>query len=150
MYSKQEASQVKKKFWTTFGQYMKPIASANGDTTNWVNYKTGVSGIYFRMDAGKKTAAVGIELNHTNDELRQEQYEKLVQLKTVLEESTGEVWDWSPLYTDEEGRSISRISTTLEAVNIFNESDWPKIISFLKPRILALDAFWVFAKDLFI
>lgn len=150
MYSKQEASQVKKKFWTTFGQYMKPIASANGDTTNWVNYKTGINGIYFRMDADKQSAAIGIELNHTNEELRQEQYEKFVQLKTVLEESTGEIWEWERVYTDEDGRSISRISNTLKGVNIFNESDWPLIISFLKPRILALDEFWVFAKDLFI
>jgi hypothetical protein len=32
-------------------------------------------------------------------------------------------------------------------VNIFHEADWPAIISFLKPRIMALDEFWEIAKN---
>ena len=30
MFSKQEASQLRKEFWTAFGQYMKPVLSADG------------------------------------------------------------------------------------------------------------------------
>jgi hypothetical protein len=150
MYSKQEASFLRRKFWTTFGQYMKPVTGADGSTINWLNYKTGIGDIYFRMDADTKRASVGIEVRHTDGALRREQYEKLLQLKTVLEETTGEIWNWSPVHADEDGRLISRISVSLEGVNIFNENDWPSIISFLKPRITALDEFWLFAKDLFL
>ncbi|MFA6248901.1 MAG: DUF4268 domain-containing protein, partial [Mucilaginibacter sp.] len=49
MYSKDQASQLKQAFWTAFGQYMGPVLSAEGLRTNWINYKTGVKHIYFRM-----------------------------------------------------------------------------------------------------
>jgi len=35
----------------------------------------------------------------------------------------------------------------LKEVNIFDTNAWPAIISFLKPRIIALDKFWSLVKD---
>ena len=49
MYSKAEATQLRQAFWTAFGQYMAPVPSAEGETTNWINYKTGFKHLYFRM-----------------------------------------------------------------------------------------------------
>lgn len=149
MYSKQEASAIRKKFWTTFGQYMKPIAGTDGSTTNWLNYKTGIRHIYFRMDAAKSIASVSIELTNADEERRKNYFEKLKQFKALLEDSTGEEWSWEMNYTDEDGNSISRVFISLTGINIFNEADWPTIISFLKPRIIALDEFWFTAKDFF-
>jgi len=37
----------------------------------------------------------------------------------------------------------------LPDVNIFKQEDWPKLISFFKPRIIALDEFWSDAQDSF-
>jgi hypothetical protein len=34
----------------------------------------------------------------------------------------------------------------MEGVSIFNKEDWPKLISFFKPRIVALDEFWNMVK----
>jgi len=42
---------------------------------------------------------------------------------------------------------VSTIRTTLPGVNIFKTDDWPRIISFFKPRIIALDAFWDLVRD---
>ena len=41
MYTKQEAAQLRKEFWTAFGQYMKPVPTEDGEKVNWINYKTG-------------------------------------------------------------------------------------------------------------
>ncbi|RYY59583.1 MAG: DUF4268 domain-containing protein [Chitinophagaceae bacterium] len=150
MYTREEASQVRKNFWTSFGQYMKPVKGAAGDTVNWLNYKTGVKHLYFRMDAGKRDAAVSIEISHPDSHLRAAMYQQLMSLKGLLEENTGEDWSWQADVYDEDGRLISRITTALENVNIFSSSDWPAIISFFKPRIIALDAFWSVARDLFV
>ncbi len=49
--------------------------------------------------------------------------------------------------TDEDGKQVSRISSQLNMVNVFDMNDWPAIISFLKPRMLALDTFWNMVKD---
>jgi hypothetical protein len=147
MYTKQQASLIRKKFWTSFGQYMRPLPGAGGESVNWLNYKTGIRHLYFRMDADNKQASVSIELKHPDTLLRQHYFQQLQQVKKILEQSTGEQWLWDAEQTDEDGNSISRIGIGLKNVNIFQESDWPAIISFLKPRIMALDEFWEQVKD---
>lgn len=148
MYSKQEASRIKTAFWTSFGQYMKPIPSAWKEKVNWLNYKTGVKDIYFRLHADNKHASIGMELTHTDEIIRQFAFEKMQQLKPMLEEVIGEAWDWHEVKFDEHGKAISVICMTLEGVNVMRQEDWPALISFFKPRLLALDAFWADAKDI--
>ena len=142
MYSRQEASQLRQEFWTVFGQYMTPILSAEGEKVNWVNYKTGEKNILFRMNADNKKAAVAIELNHKDDGIRQLYFEQFAQFINLLRESTGEEWSWQLNATDENGRPVARIGTEQQGVSIFKKEDWPALISFFKPRIIALDAFW--------
>lgn len=66
MYKKDEASQLRQAFWTAFGQYMAPIPSVEGEKINWVNYKTGVKNVYFRMFADSKKARISIEITHSD------------------------------------------------------------------------------------
>ena len=147
MYSRQEASLTRKKFWTSFGMYMKPIASASGEIVNWLNYKTGIKNIFFRMDFDKNHASIAIELSQPDKLIQQYYYEQLIELKNMLGQTTGEEWDWQMHHQNEDGSIVSRMHKTIAGVNIFNENDWPIVISFLKPRIIALDEFWYTAKD---
>jgi hypothetical protein len=142
MYSRQEAAQLKKEFWTAFGQYMTPMLSAEGEKVPWVNYKTGEKNIFFRLHADNKKAVVAIELTHTDAGVQQLYFEQFLQFKKVLETATSEEWTWHLHTTDEYGKTISRIYTELQDVSIFRKQDWPRLISFFKPRIIALDAFW--------
>lgn len=147
MYSRQEASVLRKNFWTSFGQYMRPVQGAGGEQVNWLNYKTGIRNMYFRMDADQHSASIAIELRHPDTSQQQEYFKQLEQVKNVLEEETGEKWQWQLHGKDEDGNLVSRIGTSISSVNIFNTSDWPAIISFLKPRMIALDRFWNIARD---
>lgn len=147
MYSKEQASKIRQKFWTSFGQYMKPVPGASGEKINWLNYKTGVRNIFFRLDADEKKAIVAIEIRHSDAAERAHYYQQFLALKKLLENSSNQEWQWQTVVDDENGHSISRISQTLDAVNILNEANWPTIISFLKPRIMWLDAFWEIVKD---
>jgi Domain of unknown function (DUF4268) len=126
---------------------MRPVPGANGEAVNWINYRTGIKGIYFRMDAGKNTARIGIELDLRDDELKERYYKQLELVRNLLEDETGEQWEWEKHLQHEQDRPISRISKTLEGINIFNEADWPGIISFFKPRIMAMDRFWEEVRD---
>ena len=76
MYSKEEASKIRQQFWITFGKYMKPIPSAEGLPINWINYKTGVKHLFFKMDADQKLASIAIEMTHAEDSTRGIFYEK--------------------------------------------------------------------------
>ncbi len=126
---------------------MRPVSGAGGDAVNWLNYKTGIRHIYFRMDAGTNSASVAIELRHPDTAMQKTYFEQLQQLKTILGQTTGEEWNWELHGQNEYGNRISRVSQELNGVNIFKEADWPAIISFLKPRIIALDKFWMMVKD---
>jgi Domain of unknown function (DUF4268) len=142
MYPKQQASQIRQEFWTAFGRYMNPVVSADGEKVNWVNYKTGEKYIYFRMDAGNRSASIAIELTHPDRSIQQLYYEHFLQLKHVLEKELGEQWTWKLHVTDEKGKAVSCIYTELHDVSIFRREDWPALISFFKERIIALDSFW--------
>jgi len=146
MYTREQASKLRQAFWTTFGQYMAPVTSAEGITTNWINYKTGLKGVFFRMQADKKKASIAIELTQPDPEIQQMFFEQFTALKELLHSSVGEEWEWDLHTYDENGKLISRIYTELSGVSVFNQNDWPTLISFFKPRMIALDEFWNDAK----
>ena len=146
MYSKDQTSKLKTQFWTNFGQYLKPVPSASGLPVNWINYKTGIRHIHFKMDADNTKAVIAIEISHPQDAKRLHYHNQFLSLKKLLASTTEFNWQWNEaLQTDH--KTISSISQQLDGVNILDQSDWPAIISFLKPRIIALDAFWEMVKD---
>jgi len=149
LYSKDEASQLKQEFWTTFGQYISPQLSAEGLRVNWVNYKTGIKYVYFRMEAIKKSASIAIEITHPDAGIQELFFEQFLELKTVLHSALEEDWEWQLHHINEEGKITSRIIRHLYGASIFNKNDWPTLISFFKPRIIALDEFWSDAKYAF-
>lgn len=142
MYSRQEASQLRKDFWTAFGQYMTPVLSAEGEKVAWVNYKTGEKGIFFRLQADNKKAVVAIELTHADAGLQQLYFEQFEQLKKIFNATTGGGWTWELHGTDEYGKTVSKIYKERSPVSIFKKEDWPQLISFFKTEIVALDEFW--------
>lgn len=149
MFTKEEASALKKEFWTGLAEQLDKIRSASGKRINWVNYKTGSRDIYFRMSADKKKAVISIDLGHEDIGIQELFYEQFLEFKNYLHNILGEEWDWQLHTYDDIGRTVSRISKTLEGVNVFNKKDWGKLYDFLKPRIIALDEFWFDAKDNF-
>ena len=142
VYSKAEASQLRQAFWTTFGQYMAPVLSAEGVPTNWINYKTGLKGVRFALHADNRRARIGIELTQADAGVRELFFEQLVELKTLLREEIGEDWRWELHGRNEHDQPVACIYRELVPANVFSRDDWPALISFFKPRLIALDAFW--------
>jgi hypothetical protein len=150
MYTKQEVSKLKQAFWTSFGKYMKPILSADGEIISWSNYKTGISGISFKMDADNRNASIAIIISPADLTLHKAFYDQFLLHKGMLAASLGEDdWQWEAETADEYGRDISKISKQLDNISVLRAEDWPDIISFFKPRIMALDEFWSMAKYAF-
>lgn len=149
MYSKEEASKLRQQFWITFGKYMKPIPSAEGLPINWVNYKTGVKHVFFRMNAEQKQTTIAIDITHADMVSRHLFFEQFKAFQILFSDAVNEQWQWELNAVNEYGIALSQISKTLNDVSIFNQQDWPTIISFLKPRIIALDQFWTDVKLVF-
>jgi hypothetical protein len=123
------------------------VPSAWHEKVNWMNYKTGIKDIYFRMHADNRLATIGIELTHGDSLIRQIFYDHFVAMKRMLHKALGEEWNWINNVLDEHGKPISLIQTQRVGVNIMDEKHWPEMISFFKLRLIALDAFWGDVRD---
>ncbi len=147
MYSKQEASIIRQRFWTALGKYLAPIPFANGEKQNWINYKTGVKNIFFKTDADNKKAGVRIEIALANEVQREKKFELLLNL--IKQSGTNlKHWQTEKKSYNEQGKPVALIYNELSPVNIYNEEDWPEMIAFFKEKIIAFDAFWANHKDI--
>ncbi len=148
MYNRNEMSKVRQYFWTSFGRYMLPVQPAGDEKVNWINYKTGVKEISFKMSAERDAAGLSIQI--TGDKLQREKhYKRMLQFKQVFESSVQGKWIWLKEKPDENGRIMAVIETILPGVNVYDKNDWPAIISFLKSMITELDKFWTSVEDFF-
>ncbi|NSL87008.1 DUF4268 domain-containing protein [Chitinophaga sp. Mgbs1] len=150
MYSKEEVSKQKQAFWTAFGRYMKPVLSADGEIISWSNYKTGIPGIFFKLDADNRQAVVTILITQSNPQLHTTFYELFRTQQKMLEAALGEHdWEWEQDITADNGSTVSRISRQIDGVSVLRTEDWPVLISFFKERMIALDEYWSTAKYAF-
>jgi hypothetical protein len=145
MFTREESSRIHHEFWTTFGRYMSPVPSAEGLKINWINYHTRIKDLYFRMHADSKSAMISISMEHRNPEIQKLYFNRFKEFKTLLHESLGEPWKWK-LHATVDDKVVSRIYKQIDNVSVLNKNDWPELISFFKPRMIALDAFWADAK----
>lgn len=145
MFTREETSRMKEEFWTTFGRYMSPVPSADGVKINWVNYHTTVKDVYFRMDAQPRLASICISIESRDLATQALVFRQFEEFKTLLHTTVDEEWQWQ-LHVAGAGKITSRICKSILGVSVLNKDHWPVLISFFKPRIIALDSFWVDAK----
>ena len=146
MFKRDEASLLREEFWTAFGKYMSPVPSAEGLKINWINYRTTIKDVYFRMDANQKAATISITIEHKDAGIRELYFQQFEEFKTLLHTTLEEEWQWLLHAHITEDKVISRIYKEITGVSVFNKDQWPELISFFKPRIIALDRFWENAK----
>jgi hypothetical protein len=149
MFTKASASLTRSRFFTVFGQYMAPIPSASGHKVNWLNYNTGVKPVFFRLETPNKGAEIGFLVQHPNEHLRFDLYNRFLDFQPHFEASIGHDWIWARQFSSGDGQIVSRIYDRMETLSILNEQHWPDLIAFFKPRLLAMDAFWWLVKDQF-
>jgi len=98
------------------------------------------------MQADNRSAYIAIEMAYPDAGIQELQFEQFIELKTMLHTYLNEEWEWQLHTLDEHHKTISRIIRILPSTSIFNRNDWPALISFFKPRIIALDEFWSVAQ----
>lgn len=94
------------------------------------------------MHADNKQASIGISIEHNDSAMRELYFDQMLELKSLLHEALSEEWEWYRHKTDPNGRVVASVFKAVTGVSVFERDDWPQLISFFKPRIIALDAFW--------
>lgn len=143
MYSKAENQRLKQEFWIAFAEkYPK----------KWVLYDTKIKDFSFKFWADNKKAQVLIDIEHRNDTLRWQYFEKLEALKNILEEEFIKDLVYERNFTLENGKTISRIWVEKSGLSVSNRSHWEAIFDFFFEKMQALELFYLeydeFIKDI--
>ncbi|MHA4847605.1 DUF4268 domain-containing protein [Flavitalea antarctica] len=141
---------IKDEFWVTFGKYMALHHSVTGEKVNWINYKTGVKQVRFRLEADEKSAGIYIEFSNADLDLQIKLFNQLVNVDMpLLTQYTDAGWQSELHRQMADGRIVSRVLQEHYGVNVYFKSDWPAIISFLKSKLTGIDRFWAEQKDIY-
>jgi hypothetical protein len=142
MYSREFKKSNRVLFYTSFGKYMSKNKSLYDNKNKWLNYSTHVKPIYVRLNTSSKIAAVNIDIQHKDVEIRNLFYAQFIELKIPFESILGNNWDWNISAVNESNVSCSRISIQIHDVSIFDKGSWPKIFEFFKINLMNFDQFW--------
>ena len=150
MFSKEESAQLRKDFWTAYGVFMRKHTPTADHKIKWLNYRTGIKDIYFRLEADKKRARICIDLQHRDEGIRELYFEQFQELKKMLELTTDEVWQWEKeYYRADTDITISRIYLEKEGINCYVKGDWSEFFHFFQRYQVPFDAFWGDFKGVF-
>lgn len=129
MFSKVEATVLKKEFWTVFGKSFP---------RKWLLYDTKIKDFSFKFFADNKSAAVFWDLEMTDEALREAYWEKLESLSDIIQEAVPEAV-FAPQTVLENGKIIHRIKVEKSGVSIFNKATWRDIFEFFVEKMTALE-----------
>ena len=143
MYSKEYKSEIKKLFYTSFGKYMSKNKSINDTKIKWLNYKTDIKDLYFKIDCNENYTKILIDIQHNDDEIRNLFFAQFLELEKLFIKTMGEKWIWESEYLNFYGQKSSQISKTLRKVNIYDKKTWVSSFKFLEKRFIKIDEFWL-------
>ena len=147
MYSKEEAKSLRMEFWERFRNYSSIRRRQKGKPEKWTMEQTGIKALSLRFSIDRKSAMVGIDLDTSNMDKRVELYDKLESLKTLLEKAMKQELIWEVDFKRENGKSVSKIYTRLDGVDIYNKECWPDVFKFFYTNMMKLESFYLEYKD---
>lgn len=149
MLSRQERKNLNKQFYTALGRMMQGSFSETGKRINWTNYRTGIRGVYVRMEADKRGVSFNIDVDHKDEDIREMLWAQFLELKNVLQDEMQRELIWHEQFQKEDSVMVSRIQITLEEGSLYDKSTWPAMLGFLKDGLIRFDAFWATCFDIF-
>ena len=149
MFSKEEAKELREKFWDQFQSISRQRRLRKRLPGDWILTRTGVKALNLRFHVDRKVAQVAIDLETRNMDKRLELYEKLESVKKVLEDKMGEGMNWELDYTRENGKSVSRVYLEQEGVDIYDSSTWQAAHEFMYRKMIKLEEFYEEYRDYF-
>lgn len=138
MFSKEEAQQIKKEFWTAF---------AEAYPRKWLLYDTKIKDFTFKFHVDNKKAQVLIDIEPKDEEKRKIYYEKIESLKTILLEEYLDDAIFERNFYLENGKCISKIWVEKTGISLFNKASWDQIFDFFNEKMDAFERFFYEYED---
>lgn len=128
--TKSDLQQVRKRYWMElleqYNQVYNEFQGINPSEEHYISCGSGVSGALFSFTATKTHASVEIYINHLDSTGNKKIYDLLYERKDIIEKLYSDTLTWQRL----DSKRGCRITSILPNVNVLNEDDWSKMISF--------------------
>jgi len=147
MYNKEESKTIRQEFWDGFKRYTAKKRRRAGKKAKWMMDATGIKAINLKFHFDREEALVAIDIETASMDRRLELYEKMEALKKLLDTAMETKMAWELDYTRENGKSVSRIFTSLDKVDIYNRECWPQVMAFFYVNMDRLEDFFAEYKD---
>lgn len=138
MYSREESKKIRQEFWTGFGKNYP---------RKWLLYNTKIKDFSLKFTFTRRIAEVSIDLDSTDEIMRQYYFEKLQSLQSILKDEFLPNAVLAEAFELENGKTISRVYVTKDGVNIHNKKDWPAVQAWLAEKMDALEMFFLEYRD---
>ena len=134
MYSKEEATALRKLFWTSFGKSFP---------RKWILYNTGIKDLNFKFVADKKQALVCLDIESFDRTKNELLYGQVLELKTNLIEDYLHDVIFDELYILDNGKIIHRIYVKYNGeFNIHNKNTWQGAYVFFNEAMNQFEEFY--------
>ena len=132
MYSKAEAKKLREDFWISFGKSFP---------RKWTLYDTKIKDFSFKFSFDTRKARVLLAVEDPDEEMRSLYYNKLLSLKTILQEEYLSNAIFEEHFFLENGKEISCVYVELQGVTIHNKNTWQQTMEFLINQCRSLKPF---------
>lgn len=133
MFSKEESRILRQEFWTSFGKSFP---------RKWILYDTKIKGFSFKFYFDTKKALVALDLED-DLENRISYWEKLLSMRSILEDDYIADLIFEEEYYLENGKEISRIYIPIDTnVSIHNKNSWREVMEFFNEYMSKFEAFF--------
>jgi hypothetical protein len=138
MFSKEEAAQLRKLFWTSFGKSFP---------RKWLLYNTKIKGFAFKFVADRKKAIVCLDIDHPEEIANELLFDQMISLKVLLEAELPEVI-FNDAYELESGKIIHRIYVPFDKkFSIYNKDSWRDCYEFYVKTMPKFELFFYEYED---
>ncbi|MBL4642309.1 MAG: DUF4268 domain-containing protein [Flavobacteriaceae bacterium] len=138
MFSKEEAAQLRKEFWTSFGKSFP---------RKWLLYNTKIKGFALKFQADRKNASVCLDIEHGDEIANELLYDQMLSLRSILETEIPEII-FDAEYELESGKIIKRIYIPFDKkFSIHNKNTWRDCYEFYIENMEKLELFFYEYED---
>lgn len=139
MWSKEEAKELRMKFWSGFKRY----CYKQRIDRKWVLTGVKIKSVQLKFYADEQKALVMFQVDHKNPLTRYKIYETFMSYRKLMAETCGDELHWEEDYTGVGERPVSAIYFELLNVNMYNSQDCDKIYAFFAEKMVLLEeAYW--------
>lgn len=137
MFSKEQAANLKKEFWTAFGKSFP---------RKWLLYDTKIKDLSFKFYADNKKAEVSLNIEMPDEVYRNAYFEKFESLENLWRDEMPELI-FDEYHTLDNGKIISKIWVEKFEVSQFNKNTWRGIFEFFTENMTKMETLFLEYED---